>query len=407
MTAEQLIIGNKYVPFQKTAGESFEDSFFIRNNYDFLYYRGIDPSSHRHTFGSSERGSGGGFYNPEDVYEYIEEHNGIRRGMAVTIINDGYTFSTYADMFEQLRFANKRRNDAWDNDTEGVVFAISKVPDGRFVFAVRHSSGKECLIEADGIRLVDYVVSSLPTKWAIKINPSNMQDLIEWRAFRIDSTDGYILCDIPENRSHSLPHNRGFSVININDYPEYTLITDEQFYNLIINKTQTMPQTPQDAPQDAPQETKQYPKTAEGLYDMQLDMLNLKVGNVVKVTHKMPSYSMGWDNSWAEEMDSMIGQECIVESISSVRSGVRLKGSHCHFPPYSLEFVRGEEPKRIFSYSYGIDESITGSMEVGGEIITFEKPIDKLSGSDVKWLVQLLKDAEVNTRYDVERISRM
>lgn len=395
MTAEQLIIGNKYVPFQKTIGDDFCDSRFIEDGLDFLYYKGVNEED-QHMFGIRQTSTSGAFYNPEDVYEYIAEYNGIRRGMAVCVTDSGETYTSYRDIFKQLLFKDKERNDSWDNGIEGVVFGISKTGDNRVVFAVRHSSGKECLISAEGIKLVDDVVDNLPTKWAIKINPSNMQDLIEWRAFRIDSTDGYILCDIPENRSHSLPHNRGFSVININDYPEYTLITDEQFYNQVLKKFI-----------DMPQETKQYPKTAEGLYDMQLDVLNLKVGNVVKVTHKVPSHYMGWDNSWSDDMDNLIGQEHEIECISSGRFGIRLKNSGYNFPPYALQFVRDNAPKKIFSYSYGIDESITGSMEVGGEIITFEKPIDRLSGSDVKWLVQLLKDAEVNTRYDVERISRM
>jgi len=403
MTAEQLIIGNKYVPFQKTAGESFEDSFFIRNNYVFLYYRGTDPSSGRHTFGGSERGSGGGFYNPGDVYEYIEEHNGIRRGMAVTIINDGYTFSTYADMFEQLRFANKRRNDAWDNDTEGVVFAISKVPDGRVVFAVRHSSGKECLIEAAGVRLVDDVVDCLPTKWFIEINELNKADLKEWRGFNITQDYGYLLSDIPEGKSHSLPNNCGYYVRTLEEYPEYRLITDEQFYNQVINKPmpqitqETLPETPQDAPQDAPQETKQYPKTPEGLYQMTVDLLAFEVGDTVRVTHKVPSHYNGWQNNWSDSMDVFIGREYKIEGI--FETGFQLEYTDSYkFPIYSLELVKRKETLSTHTLCF---TGASGSMEDGGEFVHFNSPITKLSGNDVYWLVQLLIMAGVDKKYSV------
>jgi hypothetical protein len=389
MTAEQLIIGNKYVPFQKTIGDDFSNSRFVRDGLDFLYYKGTNDDG-KHMFPTTQTSSTGAFYNPEDVYEYIEEYNGIRKGMAVVIEDEGETYSSYRDIFVQLLFQDKERNSSWCNGTEGVVFGITKASDGRVVFAVRHSIGKECLISEAGVRLVDDVVSTLPTKWAIKINPSNMQDLIEWRAFRIDSTDGYILCDIPENRSHSLPHNRGFSVININDYPEYTLITDEQFYNQIINNPQTMPQ-------ETPQETKQYPKTAEGLYQMTVDLLAFEVGDTVRVTHRVPDHYNGWQNCWSDSMDVFIGREYKIQGI--FETGIQLEYTDGYkFPIYSLELVRRKEPIRTHTLSFtGTD----GTMTDGDEFVYFNNPITKLSGNDVYWLVQLLEMAGVDKKYSV------
>ena len=389
MTAEQLIIGNKYVPFQKTIGDDFSSSKFVVQNLDFLYYKGTNNDG-KHMFGATSTANSGAFYNPEDVYEYIEEYDGIQKGMAVVITDSGETYTSYKDIFKQLLFKDKERNDSWDNGIEGVVFGISKTVDNRVVFAVRHSSGKECLISAEGIKLVDDVVDNLPTKWAIKINPSNMQDLIEWRAFRIDSTDGYILCDIPENRSHSLPHNRGFSVININDYPEYTLITDEQFYNQIINKPQPMPQ-------ETPQETKQYPKTAEGLYQMTVDLLAFEVGDTVRVTHRVPDHYNGWQNCWSDSMDVFIGREYKIQGI--FETGIQLEYTDGYkFPIYSLELVRRKEPIRTHTLSFtGTD----GTMTDGDEFVYFNNPITKLSGNDVFWLVKLLEMAGVDKKYSV------
>ena len=398
MTAEQLIIGNKYVPFQKTVGESFESTHFnTREGVEYLYYKGIDTSTPFHVFGLRQSSTGGAYYKPEDVYEYIEEYNGIRRGVAVVITDAGETYSTYGHMFKRLLFKDKERNDMWSNGTEGVVFGISMTSDNRVVFAVRHSSGKECLISEAGVRLVDDVVDTFPTKWAIKVNPYNRQALTDWRGFTIGSIESYLLCDIPEGEFHNLPNNRGYSVQNLNNYPEYTLITDEQFYNLIINKPQTMPQTPQDAPQDAPQETKQYPKTAEGLYQMTVDLLAFEVGDTVRVTHKVPDNYNGWQNSWSDSMDVFIGREYKIQGI--FETGIQLEHTDSYkFPIYSLELVKRKETVRTNTLCFtGTD----GTMTDGDEFVYFDNPITKLSGNDVFWLVKLLEMAGVDKKYSV------
>ena len=169
MTAEQLIIGNKYVPFQKTIGDSFNTSRFVNQGLDFLYYKGTNDEG-KHMFTTRETSHAGAYYNPEDVYEYIEEYNGIRKGMAVVITDSGETYTSYRDIFKQLLFKDKERNDSWDDGTEGVVFGITKTPEGVVVFAVRRSSGRECLIGATGVCLLDDVVETKPTKWGIKVN---------------------------------------------------------------------------------------------------------------------------------------------------------------------------------------------------------------------------------------------
>jgi len=392
MTAEQLIIGNKYVPFQKTIGDDFSNSTFVRQSLDFIYYKGTNDEG-KHMFGKNASGLGGYFYNPEDVYEYIEECNGISKGMAVVITCGGETYTSYRDKFKQLLFKDKEVNETWANGTEGVVFGITKASDGRVIFAVRHSSGKECLIGAAGVRLVDDVVETKPTKWAIKINPFNKQALADWRGLRIDSTNGYLICDTPQNRPHSLPHNRGYYVMDLNDYSEYTLITDEQFYNQVLNKPQTMPQTTQ----DAPQETKQYPKTAEGLYQMTVDLLAFEVGDIVRVTHKVPDNYNGWQNSWRDSMDSFIGREYKIQGI--FETGIQLEYTDGYnFPIYSLELVRRKEPIRTHTLSFtGTD----GTMTDGDEFVYFNNPITKLSGNDVYWLVLLLEMAGVDKKYSV------
>jgi hypothetical protein len=158
-----------------------------------------------------------------------------------------------------------------------------------------------------------------------------------------------------------------------------------------------MPETPQDAPQDAPQETKQYPKTAEGLYQMTVDLLAFEVGDTVKVTHKVPSHYNGWQNNWSDSMDNFIGNTYKIDGI--YETGFSLEGlSRYNFPIYSLELVKRKETTRTHTLSF---TDTDGTMTDGDEFVYFNNPVTKLSGNDVFWLVQLLNMAGVDKKYSV------
>jgi hypothetical protein len=164
----------------------------------------------------------------------------------------------------------------------------------------------------------------------------------------------------------------------------------------VLNQTPTDMPTQTETPQT---ETKQYPKTPEGLYDMTLDMLNLQVGDIVKVTHKTPTGYMGWKNSWSDDMDDMIGKEYIVSSFSG-RNGIYFRDIAYSFPPYSLEFVRKGGKELNFHISGTI-----GRLKHGpNETVKFDQPVTELTDSDIYWLAKLF--VEQNRKDDI-RIERL
>lgn len=456
MRAEQLVVGNKYVPFKKTIGDDFSESVFKRENPPFLYYK-RQNSSGKHVFAMT-MDTGGDYYNPEDVYEYIESHNGICRGDLVVIKDNSETYFAYGDAFIMLNFKDKERNEPWENGTQGTVFGLLYNSDNNVMFAVRDNAGKECLISAD---VIEFAVQSttdfvLPEKWAIQITPDNVDMLVDWRGFPINNCDDryYMMCDIPqgfdaavtrgyvssslfsgytaisteqfkqyvlnqkptetttefvlpekwaiavtaENKDelskwrggnlydangYCLGIHQGYWVESLGrSYEDYTLISTEIFRKYVLNQTPTDMPTQEQTPQT---ETKQYPKTPEGLYDMTLDMLNLEVGDIVKVTHKIPSHYMGWSNSWCPDMDATIGNEYEVSRISETRHGISLVGQPFNFPPYSLDFVR----KGGHDESFHISKTI-GRLKYGADaVVKFDEPVTELCASDVYWLAKL------------------
>lgn len=480
MTEEQLVVGNMYVPFQKTTGDDFSESAFKRDSLPYLYYKGYKFNVGKHVF-SKSMDLGGDYYNPEDVYTYIESINYIERGDTVVITDNGHTYSTFESAFKKLNFRNNGLNEPWDNGSKGKVFGMMYNSEGVVMLALRDDDCKECLIEVSGVELtitptkpwfelpakwavevtaenqqvlgnwrlhgvlncndgyclcsnqitkgywvrdlhehLDYAVITyeqfqqyvlnqtpidmpqeesfvLPDKWQIKITPDNANVLIDWRGLNITSRDNnaYMLCDVP-NGSHASVTRGFFSTTKRQDYTE---ITTEQFKQYVLNQTPTDMPTQTETPQT---ETKQYPKTPEGLYDMTLDMLNLEVGDIVKVTHAVPSQHMGWINSWTSRMDNAIGNEYEVKSVGVFRNGIflSLNGVHQSFPPYSLEFVRkgGQE------LTYHIGDTI-GRLKHGlNETVKFDQPVTELTDSDIYWLAKLF--VEQNRKDDI-RIARL
>lgn len=237
MTAEQLVVGNKYVPFKKTIGDDFSESVFKRENPPFLYYK-RQNSSGKHVFAMT-MDTGGDYYNPEDVYEYIESRNGITRGDLVVITHNGHTYTTFSSAFEMLNFKNKERNDEWANGSTGTVFGFLPNSVGVIMVAVNDSHGNQCLIDIDGVELAvqsttDFV---LPEKWAIEINPDNVDMLVDWRGYLIVNDDDgyYMMCDIPEGHHASV--ERGY--VSRTLFSGYTLITTEQFKQYVLNQKPT------------------------------------------------------------------------------------------------------------------------------------------------------------------------
>ena len=122
----------------------------------------------------------------------------------------------------------------------------------------------------------------------------------------------------------------------------------------------------------------------KSIHDILVERSTLEVGDIVTVTHKVPSRDLGWDNGWAKNMDNAIGEEFTVISKPSSQ-GVRLDGGMgFNYPLQSVQFVR-KGPKPIIlplTEDYDAVVSKEGS-KVGCQTITF-KAFDELAAAVAK-----------------------
>lgn len=97
LTAEDLVIGNKYVPLRKSVGDKFKHSDTWHKHggkkQGFLYYNGSyrdDDAGNVHLF-SNEKSKSGDYYIPSDVIPYVEPDTveGFTGGWEVSEYNDG------------------------------------------------------------------------------------------------------------------------------------------------------------------------------------------------------------------------------------------------------------------------------------------------------------------------------
>lgn len=76
------------------------------------------------------------------------------------------------------------------------------------------------------------------------------------------------------------------------------------------------------------------------LHQMALQALNLKEGDIVKITHKVPDGNGGWQNTWSNNMDEFIdtNHEVGADTDNDNTVGVNIDGYS--FPAQCLELVR-------------------------------------------------------------------
>jgi len=110
--------------------------------------------------------------------------------------------------------------------------------------------------------------------------------------------------------------------------------------------------------------------------------LDLQVGDVVKITHAVPTGNLGWKGGWVSDMNNTIGKEGIVKSISSTHVSVAVEGIITHvYPAQVLQFVsRGPKYKEMqLTRDYNA-KVYPDRIEVGCQTITMEnfKTLQKL-----------------------------
>lgn len=79
----------------------------------------------------------------------------------------------------------------------------------------------------------------------------------------------------------------------------------------------------------------------KSIHDILVERSTLEVGDIVTVTHKVPSNSLGWSDSWCSGMDRVIGIECEVIEVPNSK-GITLGGlgEGYYYPLQSVQLVR-------------------------------------------------------------------
>lgn len=124
----------------------------------------------------------------------------------------------------------------------------------------------------------------------------------------------------------------------------------------------------------------------KSIHDILVERSTLEVGDIVIVTHEVPSHDLGWSNCWlSSSMNKAIGEECIITE-APCNSGVRLggQGNDYYYPLQSVQLVR-KAPKRI---SVKISEDYNAlvsedNIKVGCQTITFTA-FDELAAAVAK-----------------------
>jgi len=123
-------------------------------------------------------------------------------------------------------------------------------------------------------------------------------------------------------------------------------------------------------------------KTMTTIHEQILAELKLEVGDIVEITHKVPTRNLGWRNSWAPEMDNAIGKQGIVQRLVS-NDGVIVKidgietEMDYYYPAQSIKFIsKGPKFKEMKISKDYTAKVYADRIEVGCQTITmanFEK----------------------------------
>jgi hypothetical protein len=112
----------------------------------------------------------------------------------------------------------------------------------------------------------------------------------------------------------------------------------------------------------------------KSIHAILVERSTLEVGDIVKVTHKVPSYELGWDNRWSKDMDNAIGEECVVTEVPD-NAGVQLdgKGNDYYYPLQSVRLVhKGPKPIHVHISDDYIAEVTEKGIKINDQVVTFE-----------------------------------
>ncbi len=102
------------------------------------------------------------------------------------------------------------------------------------------------------------------------------------------------------------------------------------------------------------------------------DLMDLKIGDTVRITSSATSYQFGWSNTWSKSMEDCVGKEFEVKYLP--KNGQLSLGLY-HYPFFVIELVKRApvlpDPIKI-SDDYNATFSKDGTVSVGCQKVSFE-----------------------------------
>lgn len=93
--------------------------------------------------------------------------------------------------------------------------------------------------------------------------------------------------------------------------------------------------------------------TQKDLLQMHFDVLNLQVGDVVQITHRVPAFYLGVSYGWNDDMDKYIGKTYQVKEVNENHIGLH-EDEHWCWHPACLKVV-SRKPKDV-TITFGLEQ---------------------------------------------------
>lgn len=104
------------------------------------------------------------------------------------------------------------------------------------------------------------------------------------------------------------------------------------------------------------------------IQDLMVGIMDLKKGDIVKITHETPSFYLGWETTWIGNMNDCIGKEYKVYDIGVY--GIMMEGCGYTFPIMSVQKVDDVPVFTVGDYTAKVLHN--GDVQVGCTTVDYE-----------------------------------
>jgi len=128
-------------------------------------------------------------------------------------------------------------------------------------------------------------------------------------------------------------------------------------------------------------------------------MSKFKIGDKVLVTRMAKDHENGWNNSWAPEMNKLVGEISKVTEIGDGGRGIRLE-DYFYYPEFVLEKVSNAKEKEFHGYKVTYEDD---NVHIGCRTFTKER-IERFLKNYDEFVDSINIDGESITRDEIQEI---